>query len=212
VIQLGSILSILFLYSDRIFIRDTKKLFNIWSRLAIAFIPTGLLGLLLYKHIKALFVADTVAYMLIIGGIVLILIELFHKVDESKSIKSIEEISYKKAFIVGLFQSLAMIPGTSRSASTIVGGLFMSFERKMAIEFSFLLALPTMLIASIYDIYKNFHTLDFSNSTILAIGFVSAFVFAVVAIKSFILFISKFNFIPFGIYRIIIGILFLTLI
>jgi len=206
VIQLGSILSILFVFKDKIFIKDRVRFFNIWSRLAIAFIPTGILGFLLYKHIKELFSSSTVATMLIVGGVIFILLELFHK--EKNEEQEIESISYKKAFLVGCFQSLAMIPGTSRSGATIMGGLFLGFSRKLATEFSFMLALPTMVIATIYDVYKNFHTFDFSNGVILAVGFVTAFLFALVAIKSFLAFVSKFNFIPFGIYRIIVGVLF----
>lgn len=212
VIQLGSILAVFFVYQNRIFFKNTKKMFDVWSRLILAFIPTGVLGLLLYKHIKDLFVPETVAYMLIFGGVILILIELFYKVDESQTKKSFDDISYKEAFIVGFFQSLAMIPGTSRSASTIIGGLLMKFERSVAIEFSFLLALPTMFVASFYDIYKNFYTLDFSNITILSVGFITAFIFGIIAIKTLILFISKFNFIPFGVYRIVVGILFLSIV
>jgi undecaprenyl-diphosphatase len=203
VIQLGSILAVVFFFKDKIF-----KDFSLWTKLAVAFIPTGALGLLLYKHIKELFSADTVAYMLIIGGIIIIAIEYFRK-DNDSQIASTDEITYKKAFLIGCFQSLAMVPGTSRSAATIVGGLLLGLNRKTAAEFSFLLAVPTMFIASGYDIYKNHEVFNFDNWIVLGVGFTTAFIFSYIAIKTLMNFISKISFIPFGIYRIILGVVFL---
>lgn len=203
VIQLGSILAVVFFFKDKVF-----KDFNLWTKLIVAFIPTGILGLTLYKLIKSLFAPSTVAYMLIIGGIIIIAVEYFRKEDKS-SISTTDEITYKKAFLIGLFQSFAMVPGTSRSASTIVGGLLLGLNRKTAAEFSFLLAIPTMFVASSYDIYKNYHTLNFDNWVVLVVGFITAFIFAFLAIKTLMKFISRFSFVPFGVYRIILGIIFL---
>lgn len=202
-IQLGSILAVLALFRERLF-----SGIDIWLKLAVAFIPTGALGFLLYKHVKALFAPSTVAYALILGGIVFLVLEWLHKGKEYK-INSVEFIGYKEALAIGFFQALAMIPGTSRSGSTIVGGLILGLNRKVAAEFSFLLALPTMFIATGYDLYKNSHTLSFENLVALGVGFVVAFIFAMIAVKGFLKFISRFNFVPFGIYRIILGIIFL---
>ncbi|MGD9596174.1 undecaprenyl-diphosphate phosphatase [Wolinella succinogenes] len=202
-IQLGSILAVLALFRGRLF-----SGIDIWLKLAVAFIPTGALGFLLYKHVKALFAPSTVAYALILGGIVFLVLEWLHKGKEYK-INSVESIGYKEALAIGFFQALAMIPGTSRSGSTIVGGLILGLNRKVAAEFSFLLALPTMFIATGYDLYKNSHTLSFENLSALGVGFVVAFIFAMIAVKGFLKFISRFNFVPFGIYRIILGIIFL---
>lgn len=203
IIQLGSILAVLILFWRRLIAG-----IDLWLKLALAFLPSGALGFLLYKQIKSFFTPSTVAYALIIGGIVLILIEHFNKNKDYK-INSIEEIGYKEAFLIGFFQALAMIPGTSRSGSTIVGGLILGLNRKVAAEFSFLLAIPTMFIATGYDLYKNVHTFTFDNISLLALGFFTALIFALIAVKGFLQFISKFNFIPFGIYRIILGIGFL---
>lgn len=203
VIQLGSILAVVFLYKDRLF-RDV----NLWKKLVIAFIPTGVLGFILYKIIKSLFSPYIVAFMLILGGIVFIVIEKFYK-KESHTITDIDQIPYHKAFFIGIFQSLAMIPGTSRSGATIIGGLLLGFDRKTAAEFSFLLAVPTMFVATAYDIYKNYSYFQMDNWITLITGFITAFLFAILAIKTFLGFIKRYTFVPFGIYRIIIGLVFL---
>ncbi len=202
-IQLGSILAVVFLYHQKIF-----HSIDLWKRLIIAFIPTGTLGFLLYKLIKGLFSPYVVSVMLILGGIVFILIEIFYK-EKEHHIDDINEIPYSKAFMIGLFQSLAMIPGTSRSGATIIGGLLLGLKRKTAAEFSFLLAVPTMFVATAYDIAKNFNSFQVDDFVTLGVGFITAFIFAVITIKVFLKFISSHNFIPFGIYRIILGIIFL---
>ena len=134
--------------------KDVKEQFNLPENyVPVAFLPTGVLGFLLYKHIKALFVPETVAFMLIIGGLVFIAIEYFYK-NKEHSVHSIDTISYKQALLIGFAQSLSMVPGTSRSGATIIGGLLSGLDRKTAVEFSFLLAVPTMIIATGYDIVK----------------------------------------------------------
>ncbi|MDD6055360.1 MAG: undecaprenyl-diphosphate phosphatase [Helicobacteraceae bacterium] len=203
VIQLGSILAVLFVFREKLF-----NSFNLWVKLAIGFLPAGILGFLFYSHIKALFAPITVAIMLIIGGIVFIVLEIFYK-EKEHHIKNVESLSYKQVLAVGFFQALAMIPGTSRSGATIVGGLLLGCTRKTATEFSFLLALPTMILASLYSLYKNYEVLNADNLLILSVGFIVAFLSALCAIKLFLSFISRFNFIPFGIYRIILGVVFL---
>lgn len=204
-IQLGSILSVLFLFYKR-FLQGI----DIWLKLAIGFIPTGFCGLFLYKFIKQLFDGYVVAIMLIIGGLVFLLIEYKHK-GKQYAINEVSEISYKQAFLIGLMQCLAMIPGTSRSGATIVGGLLLGLNRRVAAEFSFLLALPTMFAATGYDVYKNLGIFDSTNIPILLVGGAVAFVSALFAIKFFLAFISKYSYAPFGIYRICIGTLFLVL-
>ncbi len=204
VIQLGSILAVVFAFKEKIF-----KDFELWKRLIVAFLPTAILGFTLYKLIKSLFAPSTVAYMLIIGGIVFILIELLYK-EKEHHIEEINQISYKHAFAIGLFQSLAMVPGTSRSGATIIGGLLLGLKRKTAAEFSFLLAVPTMFAATGYDILKHYNQFDLGNIGALIVGFVMAFFVALAVIKWFLNFIKKHTFIPFGIYRIVVGILFLV--
>jgi len=202
-IQSGAILAVVFLYREKL----THSI-DLWKRLIIAFIPTGILGFLLYKIIKGLFSPYIVSIMLIVGGLVFIAVEFFYKKSEHQ-IDDILKIPYYKAFFIGVFQSIAMIPGTSRSGATIIGGLLLGLDRKTAAEFSFLLAVPTMFAATSYDIMKNYHHFHIENWIALLTGFVTAFVFAVLAIKLFIGFVSRYNFVPFGIYRIILGFIFL---
>ncbi len=204
VIQLGSILAVIFAFKDKIF-----HSIELWKRLIVGFIPTAILGFTLYKIIKSLFAPETVAYMLIAGGIVFIVIEKFYK-EKEHHVSHVEEVSYKQAFMIGLFQSLAMVPGTSRSGATIIGGLLIGLKRKTATEFSFLLAVPTMLAATAYDILKHHSEFDFSDAQALGVGFVTAFIVALAIIRWFLAFIKKHTFIPFGIYRILIGLVFLT--
>ncbi|WP_457621133.1 undecaprenyl-diphosphate phosphatase [Persephonella sp.] len=202
-IQSGAILAVVFLYREKL----THSI-DLWKRLIVAFIPTGILGFLLYKIIKGLFSPYVVSVMLILGGIIFIAVELFYKKSEHQ-IDDILKIPYHKAFFIGVFQSIAMIPGTSRSGATIIGGLLLGLDRKTAAEFSFLLAVPTMFAATSYDILKNYHHFHIENWLTMVTGFITAFLFAVVAIKLFINFVSRYNFIPFGIYRIVLGLVFL---
>ncbi len=207
VIQLGAILSVVFLYFNRI-----KNNMELWKKITAAFIPTGIIGFALYKIIKQyLFNPYIVVISLIVGGILIIIIE---KIMSSKSavIDKMENVSYKKSVFIGIMQSLAVIPGTSRSAATIIGGLFAGMDRKTAVEFSFLLAIPTMFAATGYDLFKSGVRLDASQWHLIAIGFIVSFLSAIVAVKSFIAFISRFSLISFGVYRIIIGVLFLFLV
>jgi undecaprenyl-diphosphatase len=200
-IQLGSILAVLFYYTKRVF--SSKDL---WLKIGVAFVPTGLSGLFLYSTIKTLFTPSTVVYMLIIGGVIMIAVELLRKEDKGVHL---EEVSYKQAVLIGIAQSFAMVPGTSRSGATIIGGLFAGLNRRAAVEFSFILAVPTMVIATAYDLYKNAEHFVVDDWGLLAVGFVSAFVFALLAIRFFLAFVTKYSFIPFGVYRIFIGSVFL---
>lgn len=206
VIQLGSILAVLFVFWQRL-----MRSFNIWLKICTAFIPTALIGFLASFFLNNLFNGYVVATMLILGGIVLIFIELRHR-GKTYFVNSLDEISTKQALFIGTIQCLAIIPGTSRSGASIVGGLLLGLNRKVATEFSFLLAIPTMFAATGYSIYKNPALLSNSSDFLpLSIGFVTAFIVAFFVIKLFLNFVSKFNFIPFAIYRIFLGLVFFYL-
>ncbi|KGI56270.1 undecaprenyl-diphosphate phosphatase [Campylobacter sp. MIT 97-5078] len=206
IIQLGSILAVIFVFWQKL-----SQSLEIWLKLAVGFIPTGIIGLSVSSFVDTLFHPFIVVFMLIFGGFVFIFIEKAHK-NKAYAINTLDEVSFKHAFFIGLIQSLAMIPGTSRSGASIVGGLMSGLNRKTATEFSFLLAIPTMFMAAGYDTFKNYEILLAQNAFVpLFIGFITAFVVAVFVIKFFLKFISKFDFVPFGYYRIILGLLFLIL-
>lgn len=203
-IQLGAILAIALMYIKRFL-----KGINIYLKLFAAFVPTAIIGLLAYDYIKAyLFNPIVVSVSLIVGGIILIFIDK-KVVNSEATIIEVEDMSYKNAFFIGLFQCLSMVPGTSRAAATIIGGVFNGLDKKQATEFSFLLAVPTMMAASGYDLLKT--DLAFTNHqlTLLGIGSLVAFITAWFAVKVFLKFVSKNGFTAFGYYRIVIGILFL---
>ncbi len=202
-IQFGAILSVVVLYWQRFLKID----FNFYKKLFIAFIPAVIFGKLLDDYIDALLGnIIVVAVMLLVGGIIFILLDKwFHAAEENG--KS-ELQSDKSAFIIGLFQCIAMIPGVSRSAATIIGGLTQNLNKKTAAEFSFFLAVPTMFAATVYKMFKLYKAQgNFSTEEIqlFAIGNVVAFIVAWLAIKSFISYLTKHGFKIFGWYRIIVG-------
>lgn len=205
VIQLGAIMAVLLLYIKRFFVG-----INIYLKLFIAFLPTGIIGFLAYKTIKLyLFNSFTVSISLILGGIVLILLDKWSAEKES-DFKEVEDISYAGALKIGFIQCFSMIPGVSRAAATIFGGIFAGFNRKQAAEFSFLLAIPTMFAASGYDLLKEKDNIHSEDISILLVGGFVAFLVAIVAVKGFIAFLNKYGFKYFGYYRIILGLLFLA--
>lgn len=205
-IQLGAILSILTIYYKRFLVS-----FDIYLKLGAAFIPTGIIGFFAYKTIKEfLFNPFTVSIALIVGGILLIVLDKWTEKRETR-FSSTSDISFLGAIKIGFIQCLSMIPGTSRSAATIFGGVFSGFDRKQAAEFSFLLAIPTMLAATAYDLLKMDQPIGKDELTLLGIGGVVAFVFALIAVKAFIAFLNKYGFKLFGYYRIILGVLFLAI-
>lgn len=205
-IQLGAILAIALMYIKRFF-----RNLTIYFKLITAFLPTAVVGLLAYDFIKAyLFNPIVVAVSLILGGIILIFID--KKVAAQSSIVvEVEDISYKNAFFIGLCQCLSMVPGTSRAAATIIGGVFNGLDKKQATEFSFLLAVPTMLAAGGYDLLKADLAFSGEQLMLLGIGFVVAFVSAWGAVKLFLTYVSTHGFASFGWYRIALGVLFLIL-
>lgn len=204
IIQLGSIFAIIFLYW-----RTLIKNKEVWKRIIAAFIPTAIIGFFLYKIIKTFLIGNPVItlFALFIGGVLLILLEKIHK-EKNHHAENIEKISFKNAFLIGVFQSFSIIPGVSRSAATIIPALFLGTKRKTAVEFSFLLAIPTMLAATVLDVVKSNFSFTFSEYSILITGFIGSFIVAIFAVKFLLNFIKKHTFIPFGIYRIILAIVF----
>lgn len=204
IIQLGAILAIVVLYWNTLF-----KSLEVWKRIIVAFIPTGIIGLVLFKIVKNYLLGNLYVTLLslLIGGIVLIILELIYK-EKEHHIDDIAKMSFPKAFAIGLFQSIAIIPGVSRSAATIVGGLFLGTKRKAAAEFSFILAVPTMLAATGLDLVKTKFSYTSSEWLILIAGFFGAFIVALISVKLFLKYVQKNNFIIFGVYRIIAAILF----
>jgi len=202
VIQSGAILSIIVLYFRKIISNPKMILYMI-----IGFIPSGVFGLLFYKFIKQyLFSTFVVSLMLIIWGIIFILVEFLLKGRYYKL-----QIDAKTALLIGFFQCFALIPGTSRSGATIIGGMLLGLSRKDATEFSFLLSVPTIIIASAYDLIKEKSIIFNSDIYVLLVGFITSFIFAYISVKWLINFVSKHSLVVFGIYRIIIGIIFLLL-
>ncbi len=198
-IQLGAILAVVFF--------ERKKLtanIDIWKRIFIAFIPTGIIGFALYKLIKGFFLESYVVVIisLVLGGFVLIAVDRFLKNTGGYSIYN---IPLYRVFIIGVFQSIAVIPGVSRSGATIVGGMFMGLGRKEAAEFSFMLAVPTMFAATSYDLLKTGASFSQDNWIVIAIGFITAFVVALFTMKTFLSYLQKHGFFIFGVYRIILG-------
>lgn len=206
-IQLGAILAVVLTYW-RSFLQV-----EIVKRLMAAFIPTAVLGLILHSFVKEHLLGNpqVVVTALFFGGIALILFELLHKEKESAS-DEVEHISYKQAFAVGIFQAMAVVPGVSRSAATIVGGLLLGIRRVAIVEFSFLLAVPTMAAATGLDLVKSYQYFSASDVGLLATGFGVAFIVALVAIRSLLHYVKKYNFIPFGIYRILLAAFFFLVI
>lgn len=203
VIQLGTILSVLVLYWKRFF-----KSMDFYYKLIVAAIPASILGLAFNDLIDSLLESPlTVAIMLVIGGVILLFVD---KWFNKPAVENSDNISYKQALIIGFYQCLALIPGTSRSASTIVGGMTQKLTRKAAAEFSFFLAIPMMLGASVVKLYKFLktgHTFTGEEINLLIIGNLIGFIVAIIAIKSFIDILTKYGFKIFGWYRIAVGLM-----
>jgi undecaprenyl-diphosphatase len=201
-IQFGAILSVVVLYWKRFF-----QTTDFYFKLFVAFLPAAVLGFLLNDLIDSLLEnVVVVAISLLIGGIVLLFIDKIANSTEDE-----KEISYFDALKIGFFQCIAMIPGVSRSASTIIGGMVQGLSRKQAAEFSFFLAVPTMAAAGGYKLLKTYDTIQAEDIKVLLIGNLVAFVVAMLAIKFFISFVTKYGFKVFGYYRIILGLILLGL-
>lgn len=203
IIQLGAILAVVVIYFKRVITNlDTK----LWKNVLIAFLPSAIFGLLFYKYIKMYLIGNSavVIWSLLIGGIAMLLFEKFFKPN---ILHTIYNIPLAKLVTIGLFQVFSMIPGTSRAMMTIFGGMVVGMDRKSAVEFSFFLAIPTMLGATVLDIYKS--PIPTSGVGLLIIGFIGSFLTAYIVVKWLIKYVQTHDFKIFGWYRIILAILFL---
>jgi undecaprenyl-diphosphatase len=206
IIQFSAILAVMLIYREKI----TFKKIDLWMKLLLAFLPLAIVGFIFKDVIKSLFNVHTVAWMFIIGGIVFLIVEHFYKESESHT-QDVEAVTYKQAWWVGFAQIFSLIPGTSRAGATIIGGLLTGMDRKTSSDFSFLLAIPVMAAVSGYDLLKHYKDFADANIGAFVVGFVVAFVVAYITVKLFLVFIQKFTFVPFGIYRIVFGIILLTI-
>lgn len=205
-IQLGAILAVIVLYAQKYF-----QNIQVWKNVLIAFLPTALIGFIFYKFVKTYLLGNeqVVVLSLLIGGVLLIGLEKIYR-EKEQAIGKIEDLSLKQSFLIGLAQSVSIVPGVSRSAATILGALFLGAKRGVAVEFSFLLAVPTMLAASGYDLLKSNRAFSTDEWTLIAVGFIGSFITALIVVRWFIKFVQTNTFIPFGIYRIILALLFLV--
>lgn len=207
IIQLGAILAVVTLYA--------RKVFSSWvyiRNLIIAFIPTGIIGFILYKLIKSFLLGNIliIAVALLLGGVIILVFEKKMKnnnIDENLSNGDIKNMTARQLIILGLAQALAVIPGISRSGAVIIAGRSMKINRTLITEFSFLLAVPTMLLAVLYDIYKSGFYFSLSEWGTITLGFIVSFVIALIVIKWFLAYIRKYDFKIFGWYRIALGLL-----
>lgn len=204
IIQFAAILAVMLIYRDKI---SFSKI-DLWKKLLLAFLPLAGIGYIFKDQIKTLFSAEVVAVMFIIGGFVFLVVEYYYKEDESHT-TDVEAVSYKQALWVGFAQIFSLIPGTSRAGATIVGGLLTGMDRKTSAEFSFLLAIPVMAAVSGYDLLKHYQDFADANWGAFVIGFIVAFAVAYLTIKLFLAFLQRFTFVPFGIYRIVFGVILL---
>jgi len=200
IIQFAAILAVLIEYRSRLTLKES----TLWAKVFVAFAPLLVVGYIFKDQIKAMFDPTLVAIMFIVGGVAFLVIEYFYK-EEKTRVRSLDDLSFKDAFIIGLFQLLSFIPGTSRAGSTIAGAMLIGVNRKTSAEFSFLLAIPVMGAVSLYDLLKHYKDLMQGDLVAYGVGFVTAFVVAWITIKLFLAFISRFSFVPFGIYRILFG-------
>lgn len=212
-IQLGAILAVVWLYREKVLgtikgLPTNKEARSLAMNVMIAFLPAAVVGLLTHTYIKAhLFNPVTVAGALIVGGVAILLIERMH---HRAHVRNVDGISLKQALGTGFAQCLALFPGVSRSGATIMGGLLIGFDRKVAVEFSFFLAIPTMFAATGYELLKGVNALSLSDVPLFLIGFITAFFSALVVIKAFLGYVSKHDFSGFAYYRIVFGLLVLV--
>jgi len=212
VIQLGAVLAVVWIFRVRLIQlltgaarRDPVELAFV-RNLAIAFLPAAVIGAIFISQIKALFFhPGVVVVMLVLGGIIMLWVERPSAIKRAPRAMSLETISWRQALGVGCAQCLAMIPGTSRSGATIIGGMIAGIERKTATEFSFFLAIPTMFAAAIYDTYRHASELSQADTMAIVVGFVMAFLSGLVVIRALLNFIARHTYRAFGWYRIVLG-------
>lgn len=205
VVQLGAIMAVVVLYFKKLFEMQMIK------KLIVAFIPTGVIGLLVFPHIKAWLQNPLlVAFTMTLGGICILLVENYYEknLKENKILEN-ASVTYKQALLLGIYQAIAVVPGVSRSGAMIIGGLTMRLPRKMLTEFTFLLAVPTMVLATLYTLLKKRHELLFTDIAPIAFGTIVSFAVALVVINYFLSYIRSHSFKIFGWYRIILGVILL---
>lgn len=209
VIQFGAILAVVWLYFTKLWsvakgaFAGRREDIAFIRNILLAFLPAAMIGVFARDFIKeVLFNPIVVSIALIVGGFVILLIE---KYKTSPTIPLTEAMGWQRAFAVGFFQCLAMIPGVSRSGATIMGALLIGMERRAAAEFSFFLAIPTMLGAASYDLYKSRDLLSGDDAVLIATGFITAFLAALLVVRWAVGFISRHGFAPFAYYRIVLG-------
>lgn len=198
VIQLGAIGAVALLYWRVLLVdRETMK------RVLAAFLPTAIIGFIVYQLVKDYLLKSipAVLWAFAVGGVILILFERLHG-EKRDGIDNVRRISYWRAVVIGLFQAVAMVPGVSRSAATVIGGMTLGIRRATIVEFSFLLAVPTMAAATAYDLYKSANVLTLEHFELLAVGFATSFVVALIAIGWLLRFVKTHTFEAFGVYRI----------
>jgi len=212
IIQLGAIGAVIVLYWRKLLLNRA-----VLKRVIVAFLPTAFIGLICYKFIKTYLLGDSrvVLLALFIGGLILILFEFWQSRRSlgglTSKLEDLAEMPYWQAVILGFCQSVAMIPGVSRSAATIVGGLALGLKRETIVEFSFLLAVPTMLAATGLDVVKSSVGFSLNEWGLLLIGLMVSFLTALLAIKSFLAYIRQHDFIAFGLYRVVIALAFASI-
>jgi undecaprenyl-diphosphatase len=207
IIQLSAILAVIANYKEKFSLKHSA----LWAKVALAFIPVGVVGLLFHHAIKEFFTVSTVGVMFIVGGLVFLVVEYFYK-ENAAHVVEVEAITYKQALWIGLAQVFALIPGTSRAGASIIGAMLVGLNRKASAEFSFLLALPVLAAAAGFDMLKHYKDFSGDDLLLLSVGFVTSFLVAFLTIKLFLRFLQRFTFVGFGIYRIAFGAVLLWLV
>jgi len=207
IIQLAAILAIVLFYKEKLSFKKAA----LWFKVFVAFLPVGIIGFLFADFVKSLFSVKIVATMFVLGGIAFIILEHFYKKNKVKRVSRLKDINYLQALKIGLWQVLALIPGTSRSGATILGGMVSGLARQTATEFSFLTALPVMMAAAGYDLIKNYRLFSLHQWRLLTFAFVISFFIAYFTVKIFLKYIKKNDLVSFGIYRIIFGLILLSI-
>ncbi len=202
IIQFAAIFAVFFNYKDKF----TIKHIDLWVKVFLAFLPIAIVGFIFSTQIKELFNIQIVAIMFIIGGVIFLIVEKFFIKEDKYTLDNVENITLKQSIIIGFAQVFALIPGTSRAGSTIIGALLVGLSRKASAEFSFLLAFPVMSAVTFYDLFKHYHEFSNANLITLAVGFIVSFIVAYLTIKLFLKFLENFTFVAFGIYRIVFGV------
>jgi len=207
IIQFAAIFAVVLNYKDKF----TIKKIDLWIKIFLAFLPIGVVGFIFSSQIKELFSVNIVAIMFIIGGIIFLIVEKFFINENRGTVNNVEQVTLKQSMIIGFAQVFALIPGTSRAGSTIIGALLVGLSRKASAEFSFLLAFPVISAVTAYDLLKHYREFSDANLMSLAIGFTVSFIVAYLTIKLFLKFLEKFTFVSFGVYRIVFGVILLTI-